>query len=129
MKRSVGAEREGEGSPTRRRTDPIIRESAKDFILFLFASKSDIALDWWSSCKCAHEHWHLRLRPRFYIPIHHYAAPYASFNEWRPTPSLPLISSSELRPGSVSASKGALYQLIQSMAERHSEKFDMQNIA
>ena len=85
MKRSVGAETEGEGSP-RRRTDPIIRESAKDFILFLFKSKSYIS-DWWSSCKCAHEHWHLRLRPRFYIPIHHYAAPNASFIEWWPTPS------------------------------------------
>ena len=45
-------------------------------------AKSDKVLDWWSSCKCAHEHWHLGLRPRFYIPIYHYAAPYASFIEW-----------------------------------------------
>ena len=76
---------EGEGSP-RSRTDPIIRESAKDFIVWL-EGEGAIVLDWWSSCKCAHEHWHLGLRPRFYIPIHHYAAPYDFFIEWRPTPN------------------------------------------
>ena len=46
MKRSVGAETEGEGSP-RSRTDPIIREMAKDFI-FGLEGKSDIQGDFFN---------------------------------------------------------------------------------